>query len=332
MAIERALVLSGGSIKGAFQAGAIAALLETGWVPDAIYGTSVGSLNGAFLADRAGRAVLADQEPDWQALGQELEEFWRVELKSPAQVGTQRRTLPLIMSLLRQTFTGLIDTSPLQSLVARQLKPEHLRASPVKFYACSVNLVTGETVYADQDYSGILDYVVASTAIPIEMPYIEIGKSPYVDGGVREVAPLSRAIEDDAQDIVCIVCQPEDLQGVSFRPGSLPQFALRLMDVVTNELINNDLDWFDRINSWVATYDDVQTKLSEIMATIDLTEEEKERFDALLAQLPFNEWRQIPIKVIRPENEIVLDLLHFKPAEIAEVIAQGRNIAKKTLT
>ena len=240
MAIERALVLSGGSIKGAFQAGAIAALLETGWVPDAIYGTSVGSLNGAFLADRAGRAVLADQEPDWQALGQELEEFWRVELKSPAQVGTQRRTLPLIMSLLRQTFTGLIDTSPLQSLVARQLKPEHLRASPVKFYACSVNLVTGETVYADQDYSGILDYVVASTAIPIEMPYIEIGKSPYVDGGVHEVAPLSRAIEDDAQDIVCIVCQPEDLQGVSFRPGSLPQFALRLMDVVTNELINND--------------------------------------------------------------------------------------------
>lgn len=52
----KAFVLSGGSIKGAFQAGVITDLLTSGsFMPDAIYGTSVGSLNGAFLADRAGR-------------------------------------------------------------------------------------------------------------------------------------------------------------------------------------------------------------------------------------------------------------------------------------
>ena len=54
--MKKAFVLSGGSIKGAFQAGALADLLTSKtFTPDAIYGTSVGSLNGAFIADRAGR-------------------------------------------------------------------------------------------------------------------------------------------------------------------------------------------------------------------------------------------------------------------------------------
>jgi NTE family protein len=37
---------------GAFQAGALVALLDAGVVPDALYGSSAGALNGAFLASR----------------------------------------------------------------------------------------------------------------------------------------------------------------------------------------------------------------------------------------------------------------------------------------
>ena len=71
MGAKRALVLSGGSIKGSFQAGAVAELLESGFVPDAIYGTSVGSLNGSFLTERAGRLARQETTPEgreaWQA-------------------------------------------------------------------------------------------------------------------------------------------------------------------------------------------------------------------------------------------------------------------------
>jgi NTE family protein len=332
MDIEKALVLSGGSIKGAFQAGAIAELLDSGFVPDAIYGTSVGSLNGAFLADRAGRVARTGEAPDWPDLGRQLEDFWLSDLHSPSQVGTQRRVLPLITSLLRRRFNGLIDTGALRALVAEQIDAENLRASPTRFFACAVNLVSGEAVYASEDFSGILDYIVASTAIPIEMPYIEIGKSPYVDGGVREVAPLNRAIEDGAEEIVCIVCQPRDLQGVSFTPGNLLEFALRLMDVVTNELINNDIERFEEVNEWVATFDALQREMGTLLARSDVDEAEREKVEALIEELPFANWRQIPITVIRPENEIVLDLMHFTPVEIKEVIRQGRNIAKEILT
>jgi len=46
------LVLGGGGAMGAFQAGALVALLDAGVVPDALYGSSAGALNAAFLASR----------------------------------------------------------------------------------------------------------------------------------------------------------------------------------------------------------------------------------------------------------------------------------------
>lgn len=74
--MKKAFVLSGGSIKGAFQADALADLLTSKtFIPDAIYGTSVGSLNGALIADRAGRYVNAGNEVDWVSIGNELQNF-----------------------------------------------------------------------------------------------------------------------------------------------------------------------------------------------------------------------------------------------------------------
>ncbi len=328
---KTALVLSGGSIKGAFQAGAIAELLESGFIPDAIYGASVGSLNGSFLAERAGRAALAGQAPDWPAIGRELERFWLEELKSPAQVGSPRKLLPLALATLRGKFAGLIDMKPLRKLLAATLKPDNLRASPVRFYACAVNLASGEAVYADQDHSGILDYVIASTAIPVEMPHINIGGAPYVDGGVREVAPLSKAIEDGAEEIACVCCLPRKLESVTFRPGNLLEFALRLMDVITNELINNDLDRFQQVNTWVRAYKAMPAKLNQTMPATSATEDARDVVSHLLADFPFGDWREISMTLIRPENEIVLDLMNFTPTDIAEVIKQGRHIARKVL-
>jgi len=331
MEIKKALVLSGGSIKGAFQAGAIAELLASGFVPDAIYGTSVGSLNGSFLADRAGRMIRAGKNLDCSDLGQQLEAFWLNDLHSPSQVGVQRRIIPLIISLLRRNFKGLIDTSPLRELVETQIDPENLRASPIKFFACAVNLVTGAEIYANADYSGIRDYIIASTAIPVEMPYITIGKSPYVDGGVREVAPLKRAIDDGAEEIVCVICQPEKLQGASFEPGNLPEFAMRLMEVVTNELVNNDIEQFRDVNRWVETFQEVQSDIETLLSGPDKAKADSAEILEKMTELPFAKWRRIPITVIRPDNEIVLDLLHFTPTEIREVIEQGRNIARREL-
>ncbi len=90
---NRALVLSGGSIKGAFQAGAVAEILGSGFTPDAIYGVSVGGLNGAFLADRAGRAAIRNEPPDWAKIGEDLATFWKEKITSFDEIGDTKSGL-----------------------------------------------------------------------------------------------------------------------------------------------------------------------------------------------------------------------------------------------
>jgi NTE family protein len=48
-----AFVLSGGASLGAVQVGMLQALYERGIVPQLIVGTSVGAVNGAFIASRS---------------------------------------------------------------------------------------------------------------------------------------------------------------------------------------------------------------------------------------------------------------------------------------
>jgi hypothetical protein len=121
------------------------------------------------------------------------------------------------------------------------------------------------------------------------------------------------------------------LEGISLRPGNLFEFAFRLMDIVTNELINNDLVRFERVNDWVRDYEQVQAGLGEMMADTKEGSDARAKVDGLLSKLPSSGWRHIPLTVIRPQNEIVLDLLHFTREDIQEAIKQGRQTADRLL-
>jgi predicted acylesterase/phospholipase RssA len=76
----RALVLSGGGGFGAYRVGAWRALVESGWRPDVVLGTSIGAVN-AFLISR----------------GVEAEELRRIWTELPAEFATSsggRRLYP----------------------------------------------------------------------------------------------------------------------------------------------------------------------------------------------------------------------------------------------
>jgi NTE family protein len=302
--IEKALVLSGGSIKGAFQAGAIAEIFNSGFVPDAIYGTSVGSLNGGFLAERAGRA---GSSPNWPAIGEELVNFWQDNITSFEKIGKRRGTLKLVWTLARKKFDGFIDTTRLRKLIEREFKVDNMRKSPVAFSACAVNIADGQAVYATPQNPGILDYIIASAAIPVVMPVSVIGKQPFLDGGIREVAPLKRAIDDGANEIICIVCQAENLAGAALNHKNIIELTERLMDIVINELVADDLRRCEFINQFAGSN------------------------GRSMAKSPFKDKRFIDLTIIRPEATIALDLEKFTYDEIVNVIHAGRNTATKIL-
>jgi len=89
----RALVLGGGGSKGAFQAGAVQRLYQDeGFFPDVITAISVGSVNGAKLAE-------ARTEQEHLAAANEIVELWRA-LHSADQVHTVRKSAQPIEPLL----------------------------------------------------------------------------------------------------------------------------------------------------------------------------------------------------------------------------------------
>ena len=114
-----AFVLSGGGARGAFQVGALRALLEAGERPDVIVGTSIGAWNGAWIA----------RDPSLEAMS-ELEEIWR-SLDSPqvlfgAEPGqrTRRRAqakMRLLMAVRRvaRGAPSLYTDAGLRQLLAR---------------------------------------------------------------------------------------------------------------------------------------------------------------------------------------------------------------------
>lgn len=305
----RALVLSGGSIKGAFQAGAVCELLRQGFAPDAIYGISVGALNGAFLAHAAGRAALADGNPDWPAIGQALWDFWRENVTEPKKIARRRRTLKLAYDVFFNHFQGLTDTRPLQDLVHRTLSLQNLRHSPVIFKVGMVNLTDGRLIIADpvrepsdtaRSYSNFIEYVIASTAIPVVMPVSVVNGALLTDGGVRDVALVGQAVKDGASELVCVLCQPPMPSLVSFNHQNLLSLASRLMEIVVNETVNNDLEtalWINRLCP---------------------------KDGSPAAAGPLAGKRRISLTVIRPAQELAMDLDKFDQRQILEALEMGK--------
>lgn len=302
---KKALVLSGGSIKGAFQAGAIETILNEGFRPDAIYGISVGSLNGAFLADRAGRQQAQNGSVDWPSIGRELTEFWVTRVTDPEAIAERHGALTLAWQLIRKTFNGLSKTDGLQRLVREVLDTDHIRTSPVRLGVGSVNVVDGSLIQATNENPNLIDYVIASTAIPVVMPFAEIENRVLVDGGVRDVAPLRFATDFQAKEIWCVVCQPKDLESVAMNFRDPFPYAGRLMEIVTNELVNNDLAYASFVNRH---------------APEDGT---------FATEGPFAGKRKLDIKVVRPRRKIPVELDAFTPQDIRSMIERGREAARR---
>src|ERR1700723_2692984 len=66
--VSTAFVLGGGGVLGAAEVGMLRALLERGIVPDVIVGSSVGALNGAFIAADPSLASVARMAEVWTGL------------------------------------------------------------------------------------------------------------------------------------------------------------------------------------------------------------------------------------------------------------------------
>jgi NTE family protein len=242
--MSKILVLAGGSVKGAFQAGVMKALMERGYQPDAVYGVSAGSLNAAYFVNQLGLQVISGEPISFKDASKDLCEFWETRITSPESLSKPLNIFQLGLSALRKKFKGLVDTKPLRNLMTEVLSIRNLHASPIALKIGAVNIIDGTIYYVDTSEEHFLDYLMASSAVPILMPVVKINgeaRRSFLDGGLRDVAPIKKAVEDGASNIICISCHMESIEGGHFDSGDLLALVDRVMDIAVNEILNADI-------------------------------------------------------------------------------------------
>ena len=237
---RRAIVLSGGGARGAYEAGVLRYLLETfterfGRSVDfeIVSGTSVGAIHACFLA---ATAHLTGAER-----GQRLVEIWehlRVDdvfrFTTADVLGLPRKLLGMrhMSEQLRagrrpDRLFGLLDTQPLEQLVLnsipwRELR-HNLRAGRLEaLCVAATQIATSRAVvfveqgrpslppWTDQAHINMQNirmmpvHALASAAIPLLFPAVRIGARYYSDGGLRLGTPLAPAVRLGADRILVV--------------------------------------------------------------------------------------------------------------------------------
>lgn len=278
-----ALVLPGGGARTAYQVGVLAAIAEH--APHAMFpiltGVSGGAVNAAFLANHQGtlQEATADLVGSWQELTLDKvfqtspwSMFWNV-----IRWGSQLLSGGLGVA---PSVRSLVDTEPLRATVlkflaaqgrdgvARNIERGRLSALAVT----TTNYGTGqaetfvqgeistpwERPYRRSVQSVVtVDHVLASAAIPIVFPAVQIGDQWHGDGGVRLTTPLSPAVHLGADRILAI----STLRTPSARPLAVAgaeeyPAPARVAGVLVNAMFLDNVDFdvanLEQINRLVA--------------------------------------------------------------------------------
>ena len=180
-----AFVLGGGGVLGAGEVGMLRALLEAGIRPDLVLGTSVGALNGAFLAaDPTVEATLR------------LADLWS-ELAGAG--GVFQGSLVTRAATMARTGTHLHRSGPLRALLNRHLPVERVEDLAVPYQCVAASIERAAEHWFDE--GPLADAVLASCAVPGLLAPVRIGDEHFLDGGLVNSIPVSRAVQLGARTV-----------------------------------------------------------------------------------------------------------------------------------
>lgn len=230
---QTALVLSAGGVRGAYQVGVIAGIIDVlghAAAPlfDIFTGASIGSINAAYLAAHADRGDHAIEglvrfwcELDFDAIFR----FTPLGLWGWPRFRLPRDHDPLGMS--RYVGRSLFDPRPVEALFERMIDWGRLRANihagiVRALMIPALDICDGTTtVFADlaagvsfhpypylasrTQFTTIdVEHVLAATALPFVFPARRIDDRYYMDGALRFEAPIIPALRAGAQRVVSV--------------------------------------------------------------------------------------------------------------------------------
>lgn len=272
------LVLTGGGVRGAYQAGALKAVAEfsgSETVPfPVIAGVSVGALNGFGLASNAS---------DFQASVATIEKFWK-SLRSDRVFRNSNNRIIMAGLRLAASYTfprffgnaprSLLDISPLKTALEEAVDVKGISNGIASGILKSVGVTcsgysSGHAITffeGDEKISEwsrmrrdgrrtilTLEHVMASASLPLLFPAILLGEEYFGDGLLRLTSPLAPAIHMGATKLMIIgtrdLVRPEPNR-VGTKPhyptpGDFGGYAL---DTVFHDSLDADVERLRRVN------------------------------------------------------------------------------------
>lgn len=317
--MANALVISGGGSRGAFAVGAIEKLREQNIRFDIVAGTSTGALIAPL--------VVTDEIQLLRTIYSSV----RTE-----DIIRQREPLDIL------TRDAIYDSHPLWSLLNSFITEERytqIIASPIELFITTVNLQSGQIEYWNQHTGGpgggaisrrtLLRVLLASASEPVLMPPVQIEESgdQYVDGGVRELAPLKIAIDHGATDIYAILLSPDQRPRSEERFAHLVKILMRTIDLFLQEILINDVERAHLYNQVIRYVTSIRQKAEPLLTPAQIAA----IFDDPQNPNPFAGKRELNLYVIRPATELPSGGLEFRPVIMAQMMEMGVQAAQQAL-
>ena len=269
------LALEGGGYRGMYTAGVLDVWMEYGITCDHLVGVSAGAAFGYnFKSRQIGRAIRYNKAYCAD--------------KRYAGVGSWLRTGDLFNADFAYREVP-IERDPIDLAT--------YRATPMRFTAVCTDLETGEAVYHDLPYGDERDieWIRASSAIPVATKPVEIDGHRYLAGGVADSIPSAWLLEQGYDRNIVVLTQPA---GYVKEPNSL----MPMLKVV-----------FRRCPAFV-----------QALAT------RHEVYNATLADLARREAAG-EVFVVRPSESVKVASLCRDPEELERIYRIGRVDAEHTL-
>lgn len=179
-----AFVLGGGGVFGATQVGMLRALLAADVRPDLVVGTSIGALNGVFVA----------ADPTGQGVAR-LEELWRDVVRS----GEMSESPVRQAARFARHGTHVMRRGLIPGLVDAHLGVERFEDLAVPFQCVAAEIEGSSSRWFTT--GPIAPAVAASCAVPGLFAPVEVDGAHYYDGGLVHSIPVGRAIALGATEV-----------------------------------------------------------------------------------------------------------------------------------
>jgi NTE family protein len=224
-----AFVLGGGGGRGALQAGALRALLEAGYKPDMLVGTSAGAVNATYLAlngiDLKGVAGLESAWLEAAKLNLYPSNYLWLSVRA-----IFNRPTPTVYHRVTDFFLSQGVTPDLH------FKDLH----GVQLFLIAADLNAGKLVIFGQNpEESILEGLLASTALPPWVTPLQRPGQLLIDGGAISNLPIEPALTLGASEIIALDIR--DFRDVTPEMQGFGPFMAKLIGTVENRQVEMEL-------------------------------------------------------------------------------------------